>query len=158
MPKPAAVAAGIGFACLEQLLTWGFAGRYLESVFRSNKALPANQVRPAVHQAATNLVGMLHVFIVVGFWLQYNVLILVYTSKSHLATLLKLAVNAFAVLTSKSTACLVCTGCFSITVAHAAGATCNLCLVGPKNDPGQTVRHLFNIQHHAGHSFRLFPT
>ncbi len=45
----------------------GFAGKYLESLFRSNKSLPESQIRPAVHQAATNLVGMLHVFIVVGF-------------------------------------------------------------------------------------------
>ena len=44
----------------------GFAGKFLDSIFRSNKALPASQVRPAVKQAATNLVGMLHVFIVVG--------------------------------------------------------------------------------------------
>lgn len=60
-----AVAAGLGFTCLERLLMMGFAGKFLDSIFRSNKALPASQVRPAVKQAATNLVGMLHVFIVV---------------------------------------------------------------------------------------------
>ena len=62
----ASLVAGLGFTCMERLLTLGPAGKYLESLFRSNKSLPANQVRPAVLQAATNLVGMLHVFIVVS--------------------------------------------------------------------------------------------
>ena len=44
----------------------GPAGRCLEATFKANKGLPASQVRPAVHQAATNLVGLLHVLIVVG--------------------------------------------------------------------------------------------
>ena len=62
----AALAAGLGFTCVERLLTVGPAGRYLEAIFKANKSLPASQVRPAVHQAATNLVGLLHVLIVVG--------------------------------------------------------------------------------------------
>lgn len=60
-----AVAAGLGFTCVERLLTVGPAGRYLEAIFKGNKSLPASQVRPAVHQAATNLVGLLHVLVVV---------------------------------------------------------------------------------------------
>lgn len=47
-------------------MTIGPAGSYLTSLFKSNKALSASQIRPAVHQAATNIVGMLHVFIVVS--------------------------------------------------------------------------------------------
>ena len=66
MQQLAALVAGLGFTCLERLLTMGPAGRYLEATFKANKDLPAGQVRPAVHQAATNLVGLLHVFIVVG--------------------------------------------------------------------------------------------
>ncbi|KAL0048290.1 hypothetical protein WJX82_000224 [Trebouxia sp. C0006] len=58
-------APGLGFTCVERLLTVGPAGRYLEATFKANKGLPASQVRPAVHQAATNLVGLLHVLIVV---------------------------------------------------------------------------------------------
>ena len=61
--------AGLGFTGIERLLTMGTAGSNLESLFRSNKELPADKVRPAVHQAATNLVGMLHVLIVVRFLL-----------------------------------------------------------------------------------------
>ena len=67
-------AAGLGFTCVEHLLTIGPAGSYLTSLFKSNEALPASQIRPAVHQAATNIVGMLHVFIVVSLhishWMQ----------------------------------------------------------------------------------------
>lgn len=59
-------AAGLGFTCVERLLARGPAGSYLELLFKSNKALPASQVQPAVHQAATNIVGMLHVFTVVS--------------------------------------------------------------------------------------------
>jgi len=66
MQQLAALAAGLGFTCVERLLTMGPAGRYLEATFKANKHLPASQVRPAVHQAATNLVGLLHVLIVVG--------------------------------------------------------------------------------------------
>ncbi|KAL3141733.1 hypothetical protein ABBQ32_004415 [Trebouxia sp. C0010 RCD-2024] len=60
-----ALAAGLGFTYVEHLLTRGPAGSYLESLFKSNKTLLASQIRPAVRQAATNMVGMLHVLIVV---------------------------------------------------------------------------------------------
>ena len=66
MQQLAALVAGLNFTCVERLLTMGPAGRYLEAAFKANKELPASQVRPAVHQAATNLVGLLHVLIVVG--------------------------------------------------------------------------------------------
>ncbi len=66
MQQLAALVAGLGFTCVERLLTMGPAGRYLEATFKANKDLPARQIRPAVHQAATNLVGLLHVLIVVG--------------------------------------------------------------------------------------------
>ena len=38
---------------------------------KSNKALSTSQIQPAVHQAATNIVGMLHVFIVVSLHVMY---------------------------------------------------------------------------------------
>lgn len=82
----AALAAGLGFTCVERLLTVGPAGRYLEATFKANKGLPASQVRPAVHQAATNLVGLLHVLIVVGHLASACVLPILVARLSHMAS------------------------------------------------------------------------
>ncbi len=86
MQQLAALAAGLGFTGVERLLTVGPAGRYLEATFKANKDLPASQVRPAVHQAATNLVGLLHVLIVVGHLASACVLPIIVAHLSHTAT------------------------------------------------------------------------
>lgn len=160
MQQLAALVAGLGFACLERLLTMGPAGRYLEATFKANKDLPAGQVRPAVHQAATNLVGLLHVFIVVG----------------HLASACRapkrgtsITYGSSLTLSGSSTLLVhVCTGADDVQhlntckvsnmVASFAGAAGNLSSARPQNDQRQIIWYHINIHHHAGCGLRLLCT
>ena len=151
----AALAAGLGFTCVERLLTVGPAGRYLEAIFKANKSLPASQVRPAVHQAATNLVGLLHVLIVVGHLASAHPAHISHTAPHINCLDLVLCLLVF---TGKDGGQHLNAFQISIMLASFAGAAGNLSSAGPQYDQRQIVWYHTNIHHHAGCGLRLLCT